>query len=148
MLDVSSELLGEVVTGDTTHRRLLSHASWNTALAAALAASAKPGLVALIGCRGAGKSVLLQVIGLELAAAGSVVRTWDAGSAEDCDIVLLDDADEVSDELLRKLARGRRVCFAAGSPKLTQRLDPRAGRLTIVEIGAVSSKGARAFVER
>ena len=151
MLDVSSELLGGGAAGDTNHRQLCSHASWNTALAAALAASAKPGLVALIGCRGAGKSVLLQVIGRELAAAGSVVRAWDPsdpGKAEECDVLLLDDADGLSDDLLRKLARGRRVCFAAGSPKLTARLDPRAGRLTIVEIEAMSPKDARAFVER
>ncbi len=151
MLDVSSELLGGVTAGDTTHRQLCAHASWNTAVAAAMAASSKPGLVALIGCRGAGKSALLQVIGRELAVAGSVVCAWDPsdpGNAEECDVLLLDDADGLSDDLLRKLARGRRVCFAAGSPNLTQRLDPRAGRLTIVEIEVVSPKDARAFVER
>lgn len=145
-----SRLRGDASIADTADRRLASHGSWKSALVAALAASAQPGLIALIGPRGSGKSALLRVIGRELAAFGSITRAWcpdDASIVDDCDVLLIDDAECCPPSMLRRLARGRQICFAAGTQELSEQLDPRAGRLTIIEIEPVDLAHTRAFVE-
>ena len=149
-LENPNGLRGDASIADTADRRLSSHGSWKSALAAAFAASAQPGLIALIGPRGSGKSALLRVIGRELAASGLITRAWcadDAAMVDECDVLLIDDAERCSQSMLRKLARGRPICFAAGTQELSEQLDPRVGRLTIIEIEPVDLAHARAFVE-
>ncbi len=149
-VEASNGLIGDARTADTADRRLFLHGSWKSGLAAALAASAQPGLIALIGPRGSGKSALLRVIGRELTACGSITREWcpqGSGITDDCDVLLIDDAEGCPPSMLRKFARGRQICFAVGTQELSEQLDPRAGRLTVIEIEPVDLAHTRAFVE-
>ncbi len=128
---------------------IVVHPGWAAAWHAVLDALSRPGLIAVLGPSGAGKTLFLQALTRALRQAG-----WDAlllqhGAGEGAgnpQIVLIDQADRLPGAVLDVLARQARPCVLAGPPALLERFSELPAGLSIVTLGPLAPSDVGPFL--
>lgn len=128
---------------------VIDHPAWRTAHDTVLNALSTPGLVVLLGEEGTGKTLFLHVLARSLRQARRNVVLHRPGTNLGPlrpEILLVDDADRLSDQRLHTLAQHARHCVFAGQPALRRRLAQRRQRLTTVTLAPLAPRAAMLFL--
>ena len=128
----------------------VAHRAWQAALAEIEENFGKPGLIAVIGAPGSGKTLLLHAVAERVLAAGGVAALFQPmpvpGSRRP-DVVLIDDAGRLTASMLRALAQQGRPMVVAGGQDLAERLQDAGVPAVLVTLGPLASDDAVAFLE-
>jgi type II secretory pathway predicted ATPase ExeA len=128
----------------------VAHPAWQAALAGIKGSLSKPGLVAIIGAPGTGKTLLLHAVAERVLASGGVAALFQpapvAGSRRP-DVVLIDDAGRLTASMLKALAQQGRPVVVAGGPDLAVRLRGAGVPATVVTLGLLAPDDAVAFLK-
>ncbi len=128
---------------------IIVHSEWVVAWERVSEALATPGVVALVGARGAGKTLFLQTFARELQYAGWDVELVQQGSiarSADPQIILVDEADRLPLPLLQSLAARGRPCVFAGLPALSAHLSELPVHVTTVALSPLPSQEVGSFL--
>ncbi len=128
----------------------VAHRAWQAALAEIEENFGKPGLIAVIGAPGSGKTLLLHAVAERVLAAGGVAALFQPmpvpGSRRP-DVVLIDDAGRLTASMLRALAQQGRPMVVAGGQDLAERLQDAGVPAVLVTLGPLTPDDAAAFLE-
>ena len=128
---------------------IIVHSEWVVAWERVSEALSAPGVVALVGTQGAGKTLFLQTFARELQHAGWDVDLLQQGSAArslDPQIILVDEADRLPKALLRSLAARGRPCVFAGLPALAAHLAELPVHVTVVTLAPLPPREVGSFL--
>ena len=128
---------------------IIVHSEWVVAWERVSEALATPGVVALVGMRGAGKTLFLQTFARELQYAGWEVELVQQGStarSADPQIILVDEADRLPKSLLQSLAARGRPCVFAGLPALPDHLSELPVHVTTVALSPLPPREVGSFL--
>ena len=128
---------------------IIVHSEWVVAWERVSEALATPGVVALVGARGAGKTLFLQTFARELQYAGWEVELVQQGStarSADPQIILVDEADRLPKPLLQSLAARGRPCVFAGLPALSGHLSELPVHVTTVALSPLPPREVGSFL--
>ncbi len=128
---------------------IIVHSEWVVAWERVSEALATPGVVALVGTRGAGKTLFLQTFARELQYAGWEVELVQQGStarSADPQIILVDEADRLPKPLLQSLAARGRPCVFAGLPALSDHLSELPVHVTTVALSPLPPREVGSFL--
>ena len=126
------------------------HAGWQQARTASLAALGRGQAVALLGQPGTGKTLLLRDLAQALGQEGRSVRVVERGDALDltqrADVLLIDEADCMSPDLLAALCAGDVGFVLAALPGFAQRLTVLPRHVAQVALQPLSPEDVARFV--
>ncbi len=127
----------------------VAHPAWRAALAEIEGGLGKPGLIAVIGAPGSGKTLLLHAVAERVLATGGVAALFQATpvpGSRGPDVVLIDDAGRLTASMLRALAQQGRPMVVAGGEELAKRLRAAGVPAAIVTLGLLAPDDAAAFL--
>lgn len=128
----------------------VAHPQWQAALRTVEHALRHPGIVAVVGLPGTGKTLLLHAVAQRLRAAGRVPALLRAGSPSDVqapDVILIDEADQLTPDMFDALVQYGRPVAMAGPPDLPHRLARLRASLTVVTLAPLRPDEAAMFLE-
>lgn len=127
----------------------VAHPAWRAALAEVEGSLGKPGLIAVTGPPGSGKTLLLHAVAERVLAAGGVAALFQPAPVPGSrrpDVVLIDDAGRLTASMLRALAQQGRPMVVAGGEDLAERLRDAGVPAAIVTLGLLAPDDAAAFL--
>lgn len=115
----------KLITEIRPQPHLLRHRAWSSARAGLLRMADQPGIIALLGAAGVGKTTMLGALEAELRAQGHAPQRVECGdllAAPFPPLLLVDEADRIEDAVLATLARENCVAVLAALPGFAARL--------------------------
>ena len=141
---------------DITGREVVRYRRWRVAQDSILRALTAPGLVVLVGPAGTGKTLMLEAIAHLLRAAGRDVALLpgvraakpmaDPAYSAGADVLLIDDADDLSEASLASLVRPKPLCLLAGSDNLPARLNVLGCAITLITLAPLDAADVALFL--